>query len=124
MNDRSLAIHDIAKRSRSLSERLTQRIVEAREEIEADAEGGSYLSEIETIYDQLGSRLAHVNGMLANLPPAAEHRRRPTPRRPKSSMPIWHRLHPTGFELEVRTPPTDVGTAGPRRVATSAERTS
>ncbi len=69
MNDRSLAIHILQDAHDRLSERLTQRIIEAREEIEADADGGSYLSEIETIYDQLGSRLAHVSAMLSNLPP-------------------------------------------------------
>jgi hypothetical protein len=72
MNDRSLAIGILHSAREQLGRRLTERIIEAREEIEADACGQSYLSEIEAIYDQLGSRLAHVSAMLANLPPAAD----------------------------------------------------
>jgi hypothetical protein len=69
MNDRSLAISVLQKAREALSERLTQRVIESRDDIEADAEGGSYLSEIETIYEQIGGRLAHLNAMLSNLPP-------------------------------------------------------
>lgn len=69
MNDRSLAISVLQKARDALSERLTQRVIESRDDIEADAEGGSYLSEIETIYEQIGGRLAHLNAMLSNLPP-------------------------------------------------------
>jgi hypothetical protein len=70
MNDRSIAISILQKARDALSERLTQRVIEAQHEIEADADGSSYLSEIETIYEQLGGRLAHLNAMLSNLPPA------------------------------------------------------
>lgn len=63
----------ILKRARDvLSERLVQRILEAKQEILDDAEGLSYLSEIETLYDDLGGRLAHVGTMLSHLPPAPE----------------------------------------------------
>ena len=71
MNERSLAISVLQKARDALSERLTQRVIESREEIEADSEGESYLSEIETIYDQIGGRLTHLNAMLSNLPPTA-----------------------------------------------------
>ncbi len=70
MNPRSQAISILQKARDALGERLTQRILESQHEIEADAEGGSYLSEIETIYEQIGGRLAHLNAMLSNLPPA------------------------------------------------------
>jgi hypothetical protein len=70
MNQRSLAISILQKARDALGERLAQRIVEAQQEIADDAEGCSYLSEIETIYDQIGGRLAHLNAMLSNLPPA------------------------------------------------------
>ncbi len=70
MNDRSFAISVLQKARNALSERLTQRVIESRDDIEADAAGESYLSEIETIYEQIGGRLAHLNAMLSNLPPA------------------------------------------------------
>ena len=69
MNERSLAISILQRARDALSERLSQRIVESQQEIEEDASGGSYLSEIEAIYDQIGARLAHLNAMLTNLPP-------------------------------------------------------
>jgi hypothetical protein len=106
MNERSLAIHILQNARDRLSERLTQRIVEARGDIEADAEGGSYLSEIEVIYDQLGSRLAHVNGMLANLPPAPPHE---TAGADATATEIIYAdlasAYPSGFELEGASPP-------------------
>ena len=37
-----------------------------------DALGHSFLSEIETLYEQMGGRLAHLNAMLSNLPPIEE----------------------------------------------------
>jgi len=70
MNDRSIAISILQKARDALSERLTQRVIDAQHEIESDADGSSYLSEIETIYEQLGGRLAHLNAMLSNLPPS------------------------------------------------------
>ena len=72
MDDRELAISILQKARDALSERLTERILESRQEIAEDAEGGSYMSEIEAIYEQLGGRLAHLNAMLANLPPESE----------------------------------------------------
>lgn len=69
MSDRTRAI-EVLKRARDLlAERLTERVLDSRDEILADAMGMSYLSEIETIYEQIGSRLHHVNLMLSNLPP-------------------------------------------------------
>ena len=72
MNDRSRAI-DILRRARDLlAERLTERILESRDEILADAMGLSYQSEIDAIYEQLGARLNHVSSMLGSLPPETE----------------------------------------------------
>ena len=99
MNQRSLAISILQKARDSLSERLTQRIVESEEEIASDATGGSYLSEIETIYDQIGSRLAHLNAMLSNLPPSAAG----VPADATASEIIYADLasaYPTGLDLE------------------------
>jgi hypothetical protein len=71
MDPHSQALSILQNARDALSARLAQRIIESEQEIVEDAEGGSYLSEIETIYDQLGGRLTHLNAMLANLPPAA-----------------------------------------------------
>ena len=71
MNQRSLAISILERAREQLGQRLAERIVESQHEIQADAEGNSYLSEIETIYDELGARLAHVNAMLVNMPPTS-----------------------------------------------------
>jgi hypothetical protein len=69
MNDRSRAI-DVLQRARDLlAERLTERILESRDEILADALGMSYQSEIDAVYEQIGVRLNHVSAMLGNLPP-------------------------------------------------------
>jgi hypothetical protein len=70
MNDHSEALSILQKARDALTARLTQRIIESEHEIVEDAEGNSYFSEIETIYEQLGGRLAHLNAMLSNLPPA------------------------------------------------------
>ena len=105
MNDRTLALSILQKARDSLGERLTRRVIEAREEIEADAEGGSYLSEIETIYDQLGSRLAHINAMLSNLPSASSS----MPADATASEIIYADLasaYPTGLDLEAAAPLT------------------
>jgi hypothetical protein len=72
MNPRSEAIHILQQARDLLADRLTDRVREAREQILDDAEGNSYLSEIEQIYEQMGGRLAHLNAMLSNLPPMDE----------------------------------------------------
>ena len=55
-----------------LAERLTERVLENREELLDDAAGFSYMGEIEAIYEQLGGRLTHVSQMISNLPPQPE----------------------------------------------------
>ena len=69
MDSHAQAIAILQKARDALAARLTQRVIEAQQEIEEDAEGGTYFSEIEAIYDQLGGRLAHLNAMLSSLPP-------------------------------------------------------
>lgn len=72
MNDRARAI-EVLKRARSLlQEQLTERIVQARDEILGEALGITYPAEIDSIYEQLGVRLSHIQSMLANLPPLEE----------------------------------------------------
>ena len=70
MDSHAQALAILQKARDALAARLTQRVVESQQEIEDDAEGGTYFSEIEAIYDQLGGRLAHLNAMLSSLPPA------------------------------------------------------
>jgi hypothetical protein len=70
MNPNERALDILQKARDALCARLTERIVDSEQEIVDDAEGSSYLSEIEAIYEQIGGRLAHLNAMLANLPPA------------------------------------------------------
>jgi hypothetical protein len=112
MNERSLAISILQSARDRLSQRLTQRVIESRGEIEDDADGGSYLSEIETLYDQLGSRLAHVNAMLSNLPPVAA----PAPADATATEIIYADLasaYPTGFEVETAGQPPMLGLPAP-----------
>lgn len=72
MNDRSRAI-DVLKRARDLlAERLTERVLESRDDILADAMGLAYQSEIDAVYEQVGARLNHVSAMLGSLPPENE----------------------------------------------------
>jgi hypothetical protein len=105
MNQRTLAVSILQRARDTLGERLAQRIIDAQQEIEADAEGGSYLSEIETIYEQLGGRLAHLGAMLSNLPPAAPG----APADATASEIIYADLasaYPTGLDLETAAPTT------------------
>jgi len=71
MDDRSQAISILERAREILAARLAERIVEAGEEIIEDALGNSYSSEIESLHEQVGLRLTHVNAMLTNLPPTA-----------------------------------------------------
>jgi len=69
MNERARAIAILQQARDILLKRLVARVVESEEEIIDDAEGHSYLGEIEAIHEQVGLRLSQVNGMLSSLPP-------------------------------------------------------
>jgi hypothetical protein len=69
MNERAQAIEVLREAKAILADRLTEKVVEQAEEILADARGDSYLNEIDSVYEQVGLKLAHVNQMLSNLPP-------------------------------------------------------
>lgn len=112
MNDRSIAISILQKARDALSERLTQRVIDAQHEIESDADGSSYLSEIETIYEQLGGRLAHLNAMLSNLPPATAA----SPAEAAASEIVYADLataYPAGLDLENATGSSLLGLPAP-----------
>ncbi len=68
MNDRSRATEILRKARNILAERLTELVLEQREELLDDARGDSYMNEIESLYEQIGVKLSHVGQMLSNLP--------------------------------------------------------
>src|SRR5262245_39555067 len=68
MNDRSRATEILRKARNILAERLTELVLEQREELLDDARGDSYMNEIESLYEQIGMKLSHVGQMLSNLP--------------------------------------------------------
>lgn len=68
MNDRARALETLRKARAILAERLTERVNEQFEELLDDARGDSYMNEIESLYDELGTKLSHVSQMLSNLP--------------------------------------------------------
>lgn len=51
-----------------LAVRLTHLVLEQAEEILADARGESYMNEIESLYEAVGMKLAHISQMLSHLP--------------------------------------------------------
>ena len=68
MNDRNRALKILKEAKETLTSRLTEKVLEQQEEILADARGDSYMNEIESLYEQVGLKLSHVNSMLSNLP--------------------------------------------------------
>ena len=72
MNDRARAIAILRQARDALAERLTERILHAKDEILEDALGLQYVGGIEEIYEELGLRLSHVGAMLSALPPVEE----------------------------------------------------
>lgn len=68
MSDRARAL-EILRRARDLlADRLTERILEAEEGLLDDARGDSYLGDIDSVFDQFGTKLAHLNQLINNLP--------------------------------------------------------
>lgn len=67
-NERARASEILRKARAILAERLTERINEQCDDLLDDARGDSYMNEIESLYDELGTKLAHVSQMLSNLP--------------------------------------------------------
>jgi hypothetical protein len=68
MNDRSRATEILQKARNILAERLTELVLDQRDELLDDARGDSYMNEIESLYEQIGVKLSHVGQMLSNLP--------------------------------------------------------
>lgn len=70
MNERARAIAILNQARDLLIERLTERIVDIEPAILDEVCGLAYSSELDTLYEQFGLRLSHINVLLANLPPA------------------------------------------------------
>lgn len=69
MNDRARALAILKEAREILARRLTERVLENAEELLDDARGDSYMGEIESLYEQIGTPLAHVNQILGAMPP-------------------------------------------------------
>src|SRR3954447_22513114 len=75
MNETARALDILKEAKETLANRLTEKVLEQQDEILADARGDSYMNEIESLYEQVGLKLSHVNSMLSNLPalPSVPH---------------------------------------------------
>lgn len=72
MNDRDKAIKILTQARDTLTEQLNERVLESADEIISDAEGETFLSEIEALFDKVGIKLHHIGIMLSQLPKIAE----------------------------------------------------
>jgi hypothetical protein len=68
MNDRARALAILKQAREILLQRLTERVLENEEEILDDARGESYMGEIDSLYEQIGTPLVHLNQLLAAVP--------------------------------------------------------
>jgi hypothetical protein len=72
MSDRGRALEILRQARDLLAQRLTERVLDAEEGLLDDARGDSYLGDIETLYDQIGVKLMHLNQLINNLPQETE----------------------------------------------------
>jgi hypothetical protein len=79
MSHRKRALDLLREAREILAERLTELTIEQSEEILADARGDSYMNEIESLYEQVGMKLAHLGQMISNLPAEPEEAAPPPP---------------------------------------------
>jgi hypothetical protein len=79
MTHRKRALDVLREAREILAERLTELALEQSEEILADARGDSYMNEIESLYEQVGMKLAHLGQMISNLPAEPEEVASPPP---------------------------------------------
>ena len=67
MDDHAIAMSILCHAREILANRMIERILDAENQILEDAQGDSYMNEIETLQEGVGERLNSVNVMLANL---------------------------------------------------------
>lgn len=72
MSDRGRALEILRQARDLLAQRLAERVLDAEEGLLDDARGDSYLGDIETIFEQFGTKLTHLNQLINNLPQDAE----------------------------------------------------
>ncbi|HTN73612.1 MAG TPA: hypothetical protein VL096_00125 [Pirellulaceae bacterium] len=94
MNDRARALAILKQAREILARRLTERVLDSAEELLDDARGESYMSEIESLFEQVGTPLAHLNQIIGALPPEEDE----TP-------PATHAQHPTPHSYAEVVPP-------------------
>lgn len=95
MNDRARAIAILKQARDILARRLTERVLDNAEELLDDARGDSYMGEIETLYEQVGTPLAHVNQIIGALPAEEE----------EAKAPETHAQHATAHSYAEIVPP-------------------
>lgn len=109
MSDRSQAI-DILKQARdALLTRLAQSVIESQEEILDDASGYSYGGQIETLHEQLGTRLTSVNSLMAHLQ-SADDGLHAAGDAPSDALPLELLVHAEAFDDGTLLPEPGVST--------------
>jgi hypothetical protein len=69
MDNRKQALAILEEAQELLANRLIESIIESKEGILEDADGCSYMDEIDSLQERIGGRLANINLMIVNLPP-------------------------------------------------------
>lgn len=72
LSEQAQAVDLLTQARDILAARLTQRILELGADLLDDARGESYAGEIDSLYDQIGTRLNQINTMLAGLPATSD----------------------------------------------------
>lgn len=68
MDNRKHALSILEQARDLLANRLIENVVESGDSILEDAEGDSYMGEIDSLQDRIGGRLNNINAMIANMP--------------------------------------------------------
>jgi hypothetical protein len=118
MNDRARAIAILKQARDILAKRLTERVLDSREEILEDAEGLTYCGEIDSIYEQLAVRLNHISAMLSSLPPVEDERVAPPPK--STARGLEYKPRPGVFQADTSLPAT-VGASDAAGTISTAE---
>ncbi len=68
MPDRQRALDVLREAREILAQRLTELVLEQSGDILGDARGESYMNEIDSLYEQVGMKLAHIGQMISHVP--------------------------------------------------------
>lgn len=72
LSDQDQAVRLLTQARDILAARLVERVLELSHDLLDDARGESYAGEIDSLYDQIGTRLNQINTMLAGMPSASD----------------------------------------------------